>query len=686
MKHTEQKSYFDGANIIKIPILRQNLRRTASESSENSSLKRPCLVPESPELLYNSFLRSIHDYIKATVDSTTKKSKNVERDLNKLEQKLLNIKTLPRGVLTQAAMYASFFKEYVKGNFHSIARNLREEVTEGKHDGTEPEVHSTDIEYRTCSVAVNRIIRKDLPLEIKQAVLEKLESTLTQVSDYIINITFIMNMVLLELRNCDMIIQGSFNIANILPDGFLPSQDCTIEHTIGPLPVADSFTKGFSMLMEHQHIGLIHSYYFDSVGAKETNLNKHPAQMAIFMALESSGIERGKFKETSLKSHEMVNALVDVTTNMKNMWSTPKIFYGLMNSLLDVLLRVHLAPNREAKYRSYIQKRTEERLKKDSQQSVDDNSRTSIFANLPRNARKNIVRDEEYKEKKHEAKIKRKSEEAHKWKAKVDTYQKRIDGYKMAVLARKVERSNIVRTESTVAEKSQLANLTRRRLRCLKSALKSLLLNDRKDAFSIDDLKKECYDVEEKEAYPCLLILNALKPYIPKKGRFVIAHQLPFCILANNALLYVGYKKFYRKFCPQPSGSTLHALRIDGSSLYQILTRLPCALAVFNYDNYLIESVEEARQNKDAVFSALFDMNAIIMTCKPNGLEFAQNITLLPGVKTAHLLGTKDAVGDPNNKKGPASYELTDHPIVEEESKNPKETLVQEIQGLQSEV
>ncbi|ORE07874.1 hypothetical protein BCV72DRAFT_304248 [Rhizopus microsporus var. microsporus] len=111
------------------------------------------------------------------------------------------------------------------------------------------------------------------------------------------------------------------------------------------------------MLMNHQHIGLIHSYYFGSVGAKETSLNKHPVQMAIFKALESSGIERGKFKETALKSHEMENALGKVTTNMKNMWSTPKIFYGLMNSLLDVLLRVHLTPNREAKYRSYVQKK-----------------------------------------------------------------------------------------------------------------------------------------------------------------------------------------------------------------------------------------------------------------------------------------------------------------------------------------
>ncbi|CEI98083.1 hypothetical protein RMCBS344292_12200 [Rhizopus microsporus] len=74
------------------------------------------------------------------------------------------------------------------------------------------------------------------------------------------------------------------------------------------------------------------------------------------------------------------------------------------------------------------------------------------------------------------------------------------------------------------------------------------------------------------------------------------------------------------------------------------------------------------------------------MTCKSNGIKLAQNITLLSGIKTTRLLGTKDTVGDSSKKKGPASYELTDHPTVKEESKKPKETLVQEIQGLQSEV
>jgi hypothetical protein len=178
------------------------------------------------------------------------------------------------------------FKEYVQENFRSIARDLREEVTEGEHDDAESEVHSADIEYRTCSVAVNRIVRNDLPIEIKQAILEKLESTLTQVSDYVINITFIMNIVLLEFRNCDLITQDSFTIANILPDGFLPSQECTIKHIIGSLSVADSVVKGFSILLEDQHIRLMHSCYFGSTGSQQINLNKHPVQMAIFKGLE----------------------------------------------------------------------------------------------------------------------------------------------------------------------------------------------------------------------------------------------------------------------------------------------------------------------------------------------------------------------------------------------------------------
>lgn len=57
------------------------------------------------------------------------------------------------------------------------------------------------MEYGACSVLVNRTIRNGLPSEIKQDIPEKLEDTLTQASDYAIDITFIMNVIYLEVHN-----------------------------------------------------------------------------------------------------------------------------------------------------------------------------------------------------------------------------------------------------------------------------------------------------------------------------------------------------------------------------------------------------------------------------------------------------------------------------------------------------
>ena len=65
-------------------------------------------------------------------------------------------------------------------------------------------------------------------------------------------------------------------------------------------------------------------------------------------------------------------------------------------------------------------------------------------------------------------------------------------------------------------------------------------------------------------------------------------------------------------------------------------------------------------------------MNAITMTCKSNGIKFAQNILLLSGTKTARLLGIKDTVSN-SSKRCPASYDLRNHPSVKEESKKSKE-------------
>jgi hypothetical protein len=49
-------------------------------------------------------------------------------------------------------------------------------------------------------------------------------------------------------------------------------------------------------------------------------------------------------------------------TNFKNMWSNGKRYFLLLNNVLIVLLRIHLAPDRERSRREYIDKKKVEKM------------------------------------------------------------------------------------------------------------------------------------------------------------------------------------------------------------------------------------------------------------------------------------------------------------------------------------
>ncbi|KAI9248112.1 hypothetical protein EDC94DRAFT_625148, partial [Helicostylum pulchrum] len=52
-----------------------------------------------------------------------------------------------------------------------------------------------------------------------------------------------------------------------------------------------------------------------------------------------------------LSSSEMSIARDIYNANFKTMWGKKKLFNSTLNHLIDVLLRVHLAPERKSKYR-----------------------------------------------------------------------------------------------------------------------------------------------------------------------------------------------------------------------------------------------------------------------------------------------------------------------------------------------
>ncbi|KAI8062940.1 hypothetical protein BDF21DRAFT_347245 [Thamnidium elegans] len=166
-----------------------------------------------------------------------------------------------------------------------------------------------------------------------------------------------------------------------------------------------------------------------------------------------------------------------------------------------------------------------------------------------------------------------------------------------------------------------------------------------------------------------------------------MSYQLPLCIVCNDILRYTSHTKYKSKLCPVVLSSQLAPLHLSASSLFQILSSSPKPPIIFGYDNYMLESEEVAIRNKAPVFHSIFDMKYITDICKSYKLEFAQYITLFPGLKTARILGTKliPIQSNPNDQKN-VKKGISRHPMELEESQKTKELLREEIKILEIEV
>ncbi|GAA5805822.1 hypothetical protein HPULCUR_011348 [Helicostylum pulchrum] len=97
-----------------------------------------------------------------------------------------------------------------------------------------------------------------------------------------------------------------------------------------------------------------------------------------------------------------------------------------------------------------------------------------------------------------------------------------------------------------------------------------------------------------------------------------------------------------------PSAAQMNALKLDAPSIFQLMGRKSQsgeqALTIYKYNDDPVMSMEDARQNKDATFNSIFDIQAIQEIAESYNLTFSQHITLLPGLKTARILGNPDVI------------------------------------------
>ncbi|KAI9245942.1 hypothetical protein EDC94DRAFT_687005, partial [Helicostylum pulchrum] len=421
---------------------------------------------------------------------------------------------------------------------------------------------------RTCSVQFSTILREDLPEDISQWFQKTLKDSLR-------------------------------NTTNYLTD--------------------------FSTLFSSAHLSAVHSKYYGDDGIRAETLKKYPLHAAVFKLMPTD--ETNHFK-CDADTHAMKLALAGYMVNFSNMWKKSNRFYKLLNNLLQVLLKIHLAPTRERRYKDFIAQKKQEKIERHgTSQKLVKKSRSG----LRRFFKKERAKQEYYQQKVSQGHEQRKVSE--------DEKSMELE------VASEIELDYIEDIEDQDNEQEQRndTDLSTRRLFHLQSIIRDLLLKSGRKSIGVQDLKDASNDLEDKEVSVCMLIFNLIAPYISDhKNRGSFAYQLPFLLKCNQISLVTEYFKFVVKLCPIIKPGSLSSLRMDAAGLYSLFSSQKFKekpLRVFDHNNQEITSNKAATDLKYAMFGSYFNLLKVFQRSASYRQVFQHYMIFLPGLQTVRLIG-----------------------------------------------
>jgi hypothetical protein len=559
----------------------------------------------------------------------------------------------------------------------SEASSVSEAPSEVSHVSVD--IPSEDTEYRTCKVSFNSIVRKNLNQDIRDDFLRRVNDALYQTSDFIMDFQLVVFTLILSMKSSEFTIgqnnevefnncQG-FQLDKVFPSGFQMQSD--IKYSASSLSEnvlrSESFCKDFGLIFREQHI---QSLYTSIYGDRRPPAVIHPVFNVL--AQSSHALTSLIVENTAVPARElMLMALRLYKINFKNMWANNRIINKTLNKLIEVLLKIHLAPNRAREYQEFIESKLNQELR--------NNTKT------PQNSFHNAIRSEKYKLNSY---LKKSNDDQpeNKWNVKAQKSRERINNmYQSFKRPKREEKSNLGSdaaipleeeipfeevllnedTEDTEETETGNQDLPRRRLLSLKAVMKTLLFKRNGQTITEDGFKEEMPDITPNEIRVCVLLSNILLPYVPSKANYhQVAFQLPLVLLANDVFRCAGYNKFVMDLCPTSNHGSLHSLRMDAASLYALFCQKneDDQMTIFDFEGYAIDLTQKARTYKDATFNSLFDIKAIYNACRLKGLEFAHSLTILPGLKSVRILGSKAVTKKPTEKSPSNESRIKDLP------------------------
>ncbi|KAG2222898.1 hypothetical protein INT45_013529 [Circinella minor] len=628
--------------------------------------------------------------------TTSKDDKEILRDLVKevLQQKLSNIisdkikkyneeemvvfletkKTCPQGSLEMVSNLAK-----TNHNIHRTAKQISkalarlggtkqlwEQVKKDHSKRLYKEHKDKDRLRMTSPVAIVSILRDDIPNDL---VYNSLKQAAMDATTAVSNVSALVRMTLLSLAHHNISIierddvqlkkeKSGFDITKILPKSFairdreplnnsnkimVAHPNLSLKDQLNKLYKPNTRAKDLQEICTNVHLQYIQSHH---LGNKKDNSNDtiHPLWSDLI------------FKKSNLPSTAdgssitTAAAIKEFNTNLQNMWSRTNIYAKSQRYLIRILLRVHLAPEREQKTTSKIQHECHQMAK-------------------------HIRHGKLYKD------------DEHKYATRVQSCMKRLDKLasilkdleagKSAIDAKTEKDKNIdcvasnlgpgdlvemwedeieEEEEEVVEEVEEGQNLMKKvkeasatRIRKLEGLIKALLRDpkiNRTGNVSDNEVLKAFHDksLKSDEVAVVKLITNQLLPYSPHSDSICLLTQLPFVLLANSILIAVGYHDHVQEISPIVSPHKIHAILINSAIMYETLTphkdgipQGPFEVTPVGTDDAITSSYA-ARKNGDPMWGSFFDKEKVVSLCNRHKLIFANRMVVRPD-RTVSILG-----------------------------------------------
>ncbi|KAF9575456.1 hypothetical protein EC968_003061 [Mortierella alpina] len=554
---------------------------------------------------------------------------------------------------------------------------------------------------RTCTITLKSVLRPELIPQM-DIIVDALEKKQALIKDDIADLAVLAHKAVLRLAAGDAFdvtaADSVLDIMDLLPSEFKPR--CEMPTKINVAAIPEGFQSSIELglnkktddkavldaagFLSQDFLQFLHTRFMGSRGTSVETKAKHPVWEMIASAIEDES-DADLRKLTGLTA-TVTEAIREFATAINNLWEG-SIFKKLLDYLLRVLLRLHLAPVREQKTKELRKRKASEKERTiELKRAVEVGSRTQSkqwlrktidlldqLSDVVESATEEVMRRREHqrleperREQKRLPSIEESLNSAAESQDKdvippvlVDHEQGPQPGptpstgveHESAEDAEydsdDEDKDSVFgdETGATVLE-SKVTPIKKEppsaRLKALQAVLRTLLETDTGDEL-IDRawVRKKGFrgsDFEDHECDVVLKIGKLLGPFVPKrrpatdgrKTRNSIAHvvlRVPLAVIANTVLRLTGYSEFTRRLSPHISVGSLHALNLGAVGVYEVLSGSDGLFDIKDHHgSYLTNRklITEDPRNKRAVFGSFLDLYRIDQICANHGLVFRE--------------------------------------------------------------